>query len=78
MSRRDEESSTAPLEVPTFEHEPSEDIMVDYARELDYLPGLTKWTPSGLDNGGGNVVSSAHDEEQQARLIAILKNMGMY
>ena len=42
----EEESSTTPLKEPIFEHEPSEDTMVDYARDLAFLPDLTKFTPT--------------------------------
>ena len=38
---------TEPLDRPTFEHEPSEETMVDYTRELAFLPDLTKLTPTG-------------------------------
>ena len=46
--------------------------MVDYARELAFLSDLTELIPTKLDYGGGNVVSSAHDEKQQVKLIALL------
>ena len=65
--------STAPLDQPDFEHDSSEDTMVDYARELTFLPDLTELTLKNLDYGEKNVISSAHDEEQQAKLIDLLK-----
>ena len=48
-------------------HEPSEYTMMDYARELAFLPDLTELTPKKLDHGAKNVVSSAHDEKQQTK-----------
>ena len=45
--------------------------MVDYARELAFLPDRTELTQTKLDYDGKNVVSSAHDEKQQAKLIDV-------
>ena len=47
--------------------------MVEYARELAFLPDLTEMTVTKLDYGGKNVIPSAHDEKQQAKLIDVLK-----
>ena len=56
--------STTPLDRLAFEHDSSEDTMVDDARKLAFLPDLTDLTQTKLDYDKKNVVSSAHDEGQ--------------
>ena len=68
-----EESSSVEVKQPTYEHKPSEDTLGDYAREFAFLRDLTELTPTKLYYGGKNVISSPHDENQQAKLIALLK-----
>ena len=53
---RDEESSTVEVKQLTYEQKNSEATMVDYARELAFLPDLAELTPTKLDYGGKNVI----------------------
>ena len=71
MDPPETDPSTAPLCRPSFEHESSEDTMVDYARELAFLSNFTELTQTNLDYDGKNVASSAHDEEQQGILFEV-------
>ena len=49
----DVESSSAPLERPAFEKEPSQDTMNNYVRELDFLPDLTELTQQSWTTAEG-------------------------
>ena len=70
MNPLEEKLSIAPVERPTFEHKPSKDIMVDYARELTFLQDLLELIPTKVDYGGGNFISPALDEKQMpSRLL---------
>ena len=59
MDTPDMEPSTAPLDQPALEHDSSEDIRVDYARELAFMPDLTELILKKSDYGGKNVIPSA-------------------
>ncbi|KAE9199211.1 hypothetical protein PF004_g19329 [Phytophthora fragariae] len=57
----------------TAEHLPNEIELTDYAHELAFLPDLTEPSSTTLDYSGPNVQNTDLQTDQQARLVAVLR-----
>lgn len=59
--------------MSTFEHKLSDDTVKDYAHKIAILVDLTEMKLNKMEFGVLNLMPLAHGEEQQTRMITLLK-----